>query len=119
VSGTVALDELARRVAEHGPVAFLVTTGTDARSHVVSVAVSFDGETFAFAAGTTSTANVEANPAATLLWPGTGGPYALIVDGRARRGDDGLVLDPTRAVLHRLAGASADLPSCVRIEPDA
>jgi hypothetical protein len=120
MSVAVALDELARRVQEFGPHAFLVTTGADdARPHVVSVAVTFDGTAFSLSAGRTSSANVGGRPNATLLWPGTGGPYSLIVDGQARFVDDVIVVEPTRAVLHRLAGAPDDLPSCVRIEPDA
>jgi len=63
------------------------------------------------------------NPAVTLLWPAPGDePYSLIVDG------DGTVVDgvegetlirPTRAVLHRVVGASPDLPSCIPLEQPA
>lgn len=115
MSVAVALDELQRRVDEFGTAAFLVTTG-DAGAHVVSVAVAFDGEAFELAAGRTSRANVERNGTATLLWPGGGGPYGLIVDGSAHAEGEHVVVQPTRAVLHRLAGAPADLPSCVAIE---
>jgi hypothetical protein len=116
MSVPVALEELARRVEEFGPHAFLVTSGADARPHVVSVAVEFDAEVFSLSAGRTSIANIGHHPSATLLWPGTGGPYSLIVDGRCRPVDDAIVVEPTRAVLHRLAGAPNDLPTCVPIE---
>jgi hypothetical protein len=121
VSVPVAMEELARRVQEFGRHPFLVSTGADGRAHVVSVAVEFDGSRFSMPAGRTSRANLAATHAATLLWPGAGGPYGLIVDGDAA-GDDAaeiVTVTPTRAVLHRLAHASDELPSCVRIEsPD-
>lgn len=114
----MSLEELERRVEEFGSVAFLVTTdGTTA--HVVSVAVSFDGETFSVPAGRSSQRNIDAAATATLLWPGRdGGPYSMIVDGTADHDGDTARVHPTRAVLHRLADAPADLPSCVRIEQD-
>ena len=118
MSVAVGLDELARRVEEYGAHPFLMTSGDDRRPHVVSVTVTFDGERFTFGAGRTSRANLAENDAATLLWPSAGGPYALIVDGGGVVDDDAEIatLTPTRAVLHRLADASADLPSCIRIE---
>lgn len=114
----VGLDELARRVEEFGPHPFLVTTSEDRRGHVVSVRALFDGARFVLSAGRTSRANVGATESVTLLWPSTGGPYALIVDGAAAADDaaETVTVSPTRAVLHRLAGESEDLPSCVRIE---
>jgi len=113
----VALEELARRVDEFGPHPFLVTTSSEGRAHVVSVAAQFDGAQFSLQPGRTSRTNLAGNESVTLLWPGAGGPYGLIVDGAARLdGDDAVTIAPTRAVLHRLADASEDLPSCVRIE---
>ena len=121
MSVPVALEELARRVDEYGPHPFLVTAGEDRRGHVVSVAASFDGQRFSFAAGRTSRTNLADSGSATLLWSDIGSPYTLIVDGDADvAGDDAPVtVTPTRAVLHRLAGAPDDLPSCVRIEPSS
>ena len=114
----MSLEELARRVEEFGPLAFLVTidgTGT----HVVSVAAQFDGRQLSMTAGRSSRANIDAMSTATLLWPSPdGGPYSLIVDGDAHTDGDTAVLRPTRAVLHRLADAPDDIPSCVRIEQD-
>jgi hypothetical protein len=113
------MEELARRVEEYGSVAFLVTTG-DTGSHVVSVAVTFDGTRFSMPAGRSSRRNVDASASATLLWPSPdAGPYCLIVDGTASTEGDTAWVDPTRAVLHRLANASPDLPSCVPLEPEA
>ena len=115
----MAVDELARRVQEFGPHPFLVTTSAERRAHVVSVTVEFVGVRFALAAGKTSRANIAATETVTLLWPETGGAYALIVDGAAELdgASEMVTVTPTRAVLHRVANASADLPSCVRIEP--
>jgi hypothetical protein len=118
VSAPVALQELASRVEEFGPHPFLVTTAPDRRPHVVSVTVRFDGARFSFPAGRTSRSNVAANEGLTLLWQAVGGPYALIVDGTGDVDGDAetVMVTPTRAVLHRLADAPADLPSCIRIE---
>jgi hypothetical protein len=116
MSVAVSLAELARRVEEYGAVAFLVTTD-GANPHVVSVAVAFDGTTFSAPAGRSTQQNIEVTSTATLLWPGTAdGPYGLIVDGAASVDGDVAIVRPTTAVLHRLAGASPDVPSCVRIE---
>jgi hypothetical protein len=117
MSVPVALDELARRIEELGDHPFLVTISADRRPHIVSVSVRFDGERFSSHAGRTSRANVADGGAVTLLWPGAGGPYGLIVDGTGQVDDDEtMTVTPTRAVLHRLADAPDDLPSCVRIE---
>jgi hypothetical protein len=117
MSVPVALDELKQRVDELGTNPFLVTTGEDRRAHVLSVRARFDGSRFLMSAGRTSRAN-GAGATVTLLWPGTGGPYGLIVDGTCEVDDDAetVTVTPTRAVLHRLADASEELPSCVRIE---
>jgi hypothetical protein len=121
VSVPVALDELARRVDEYGPHPFLVTTSVDRHAHVVSVPVQFDGSQFTVRAGRTSRANIAATATVTLVWSGAGGPYGLIVDGDAQCDHDteAVTVTPTRAVLHRLADAPEELPSCVRIETTA
>ena len=114
----MSLEELARRVEEFGPVGFLVTADGSS-SHVVSVTATFDGERFLVPAGRSSQRNVASSSIATLLWPTpTGGPYCLIVDGEASVDGDDVVVRPTRAVLHRLADAPTDLPSCVPLEPE-
>ena len=114
----MSLEELARRLEEFGDVAFLVTTD-GAGAHVVSVPTTFDGGQLHMPAGRTSQGNVESSTTATLLWPSPdGGPYCLIVDGDAQVDGDHVTVLPTRAVLHRLADAPSDLPSCVSLEPD-
>lgn len=114
MSRPVALDELTERIDELGPLAFLLTTdGTS--PHVVSVLVEPDGAVLSLSAGSTSRANVGTTRRATLLWPGAGN-YCLIVDGDTEVNGGTLRLHPTRAVLHRLATAPTDLPSCIRLE---
>jgi hypothetical protein len=118
VSITVALDALRARVEEFGPVAFLLTVGEGARPHVVSVGVEWDADRLVAGAGRTTAANVGRQPAVSLLWPAAG-DYALIVDGAAavetRDGGAVVVIEPSRAVLHRVANASGEGPSCVTV----
>ena len=120
MSVAVALEALAAKVAEFGDHPYLITVGSDGRAHVVSVAARLDGAQVAVAAGRTSRANAEARPAVTLLWPAAAsGPYSLIVDGESSLSDresTELTIRPTRVVLHRVAGASPDLPSCIPLE---
>jgi hypothetical protein len=113
----VSLERLREQVDAFGPRPFLVTVGEGA-AHVVSVEVAFDDDSFVVPAGRTSRQNAADHPSVTLLWPPTdGGPYSLIVDGTAEAGDgEQLVVRPGRAVLHRMAGADGDLPSCVPLE---
>ena len=123
MSIAVAIEALRDKIAEFGPTAYLVTVGADANAHVVSVRVHMDDDRIRVAAGRTSRANARVNSSATLLWPAAPGqPYSLIVDGQAEMGadDDGDVeIDPSRAVLHRVADATQDVPSCVPIEEAA
>ena len=114
MSAAVALDELAGHIERLGPLAFLVTTDGSS-PHVVSVLVDLDGAVCTLSAGTTSRANMGATGRATLLWA-TADDYSLIVDGDTETDTDTVRLRPTRAVLHRSATASPELPSCVRIE---
>jgi len=119
VSVAVAIEALTEKVAEFGPTPYLVTVGADGRAHVVSVRGRVEAALVRVSAGRTSRANVGVNPSVTLLWPApAGGPYSLIVDGEVNPDDaqDELVVRPTRAVLHRVADAPADLPNCVAVE---
>lgn len=111
-------DALWTEVARYGEVAHLITVAADGAPHVVSVRVRADGERLALSAGRTSRENLTANPSATVLWAAApGGEYSLLVDGRAvvGSGDGDLLLQPTSAVLHRVADAPGDGPSCVRL----
>ncbi len=116
----MSLQELHDRIETCGPQAFLVTVSEVGDAHVVSVVVRRDGDALAFDAGRTSRANLAGMPTATLLWPARSfdsGEYSLIVDGDAVVTDDGdvVVVHPTAAVLHRIAGSTGDGPSCIRV----
>ena len=117
MSVAVEVEQLAERVGEYGPAAFVVTVGEGASAHVVSAPVAVEGELLVVTVGRTTAANVERQPTATVLWAGRpGDDYCLIVDGTASvRAGGGVVVEPTRAVLHRLAGAASELPSCVTV----
>lgn len=118
----MALHALHERIGEFGGRAFLVST--DGRHpHVVSVSVALDGDRLVVDAGRRTSANVRAHPAVTLLWPPPGGEgdYSLIVDGdgqpavRAEQGP--MAIRPSAAVLHRLADAPGQGPSCITVLP--
>jgi Pyridoxamine 5'-phosphate oxidase len=117
------LSGLPDRIREYGRGAFLVTVGDSGTPHVVSVAVDWDGATLSTQAGRTSRSNIAARPSVTLLWPG--GPddeYGLLVDGTASAmdGADGpLTITPTSGILHRLAAAEGDGPTCLPVTPGA
>jgi len=120
MSVAVSLQELHERIEACGPRAFLVTVSEGGAAHVVSVVVRRDGDALAFDAGRTSRANLAARPTATLLWPSKAfedGEYSLIVDGHGDAADDGdaVTVNPTAAVLHRIAGSTGDGPSCIRV----
>jgi hypothetical protein len=120
MSVAVSLQELHERFEACGPRAFLVTVSEGGAAHVVSVVVRRDGDALAFDAGRTSRANLAARPTATLLWPSKAfedGEYSLLVDGHADTADDGdaVTVNPTAAVLHRIAGSTGDGPSCIRV----
>ena len=120
VSVTVALDALRARVEEFGSIAFLLTVGESARPHVVSVGVEWDADRLVAGAGRTTSANVGRRPTVSLLWAAPeAGEYALIVDGAAaietRDETAVVVIEPSRAVLHRVASATGQGPSCVTV----
>jgi hypothetical protein len=124
MSVRVGLEALRDQIDSFGPQAFLVTVSPQGTPHVVSAVLRLQGDELAVEVGRTSRANAAAHPAVTLLWsPGAGGEYSLIVDGTAEvgggDGDGGgiVTIQPTAAVLHRIAGARGDGPSCVPVLP--
>ena len=114
---------LADRIEEFGTIAYLVTVGAGGSPHVVAVEVGDDDGRLVVGAGRHTSANAAARPAVTLVWaalPGTG--YCLIVDGAARLVGEGpapgtLVVEPTRAVLHRTPAGDPSAPSCITLLP--
>ena len=116
MSVPVELEELRDRLAAYGAVGLLITVGDDGRPHVVSVAVSIDERELVAGAGRTTSTNIGANPAVSIVWAAPpGSDYCLIVDGSARVQDDRVRVTPGRAVLHRIAGAPGEGPSCITV----
>ena len=121
MSVPVALSELAEKIESFGPACYLMTVSDAAAPHVVSVAPAWSesGEELAVSAGKTTLGNATARPTVTLLWPAPpGGDYCLLVEAAATvdtAADGSLTVRPTRAVLHRMATADAELPNCVTV----
>ncbi len=117
VSVTVGPAQLRTQVARYGPVAYLVTVGPETRRpHVVSVVVTWDGDTLVCGAGTRTAANVGSGADVTLLWsPPADDGYSLIVDGPATLVGSTVSVRPAGAVLHRVAGAVGDGPGCIPV----
>jgi hypothetical protein len=114
VSIPVDLAALRAQITRFGPGAILVTTSDDGPPHVASVVVTFAGDNLAMGAGRTTRANVARRPTVALVWSGpVDADYCLIVDAIVDEPPgETLVVRPTAAVLHRLASASGDTPSC-------
>ena len=116
MSVPVDLADLREQVTEHGPVGFLVTVGDDGAPHVVSASVALDGDVLRAGCGRTTGANATRSPSVTVLWPAApGAEYCLLVDGTAAVADGEIAVTPVRAVLHRVADAPGDGPSCVTV----
>lgn len=118
MSVPVDLQALADRVTEYGARAYLVTVADDQRPHVVSVEVRLDGDHLVTRVGRGTGSNLRARPSATFLWPAPpGGDYSLIVDGTAvdPAGEGELAVRPAAAVLHRVADAQGEGPTCVKV----
>ena len=113
MSIAVELDDLRARIGEFPTDPYLLTVGDDGRSHSVAVTLRWDDDLVVVPAGRTTLANANARPLVALLWPpASRGEFSLIVDLTVTRGDDAageVVLQPTRAVLHRPApGGGSD-----------
>jgi hypothetical protein len=119
MSVAVDLDALAERVAEYGARAYLLTVTDDQTPHAVSVHVELHDGRLVTSVGRTTGANLAQRPTVTLLWPPSepAGEYSLIVDGAAVGpvGEGEVSFEPTAAVLHRVADAAGDGPSCIRV----
>lgn len=116
----VDLDALAEQVAAHGPQAMLVTVSDGERPHAVAVEVTWDAGRLRTGAGNRTSANVDARPDVSVLWPTLSpGAYSLIVDGHATVEGTEVVVAPSRAVLHRTpvgsSGADPSAPSCITV----
>ena len=120
MSVAVDIAALRERIAEYGERAYLVTVGADGAPHVVSVEVAIDGAHLATRVGKGTAANLSDRAAATMLWPApAGGAYSLLVDVTATApvAAGPCSLRPDTAVLHRVAGAGGEGPTCIPVEP--
>ena len=120
MSVAVGLEGLQERIDEYGPVGMIVSVGDDARPHVVSARIALDNGVLVADVGSTTATNATRNAAVSLVWPARPGDvYCLIVDGTASVDDSSgtrrLAVEPVRGVLHRIAGAPDDNPSCVTV----
>lgn len=109
MSINVPLAELAQAIEAH-PIAYLLTVNEGERVHAVAVDAAIEGDRLRVPRlGRRTLTNSEQRPAVTLLWPPaqTGG-YSLIVDGTAERSGEGVLVTPSRAVLHRAAAESGE-----------
>jgi len=104
----VPLDDLAQTMQRY-PLAYLLTVSEGERVHAVAAGAAVESDRLRVGPlGRHTQANAAERPAVTLLWPPTEPDgYSLIVDGEAELSDDGLLVSPSRAVLHRAAAASA------------
>jgi hypothetical protein len=122
VSQPVDLAALEHRIREYGTAAYLVTVNEDGSPHVVSVVVRYDGAAIRCAVGGRTRGNLARRGAATVLWgPAADPAYSMLIDVRHEAPDvegDDVVLAPTSGVLHRVAGAAGDGPTCVALADD-
>jgi hypothetical protein len=84
--------------------------------------IAWEGDRIVVQAGRRTAGNAAAQSLVALLWPPLeAGGYSLIVDGGAAAADGRLLVEPTKAVLHRPgpptpAGAASGCTSdCVRV----
>jgi Pyridoxamine 5'-phosphate oxidase len=108
----VAIGDLAKALADFGA-GYLLTTSGDGRVKAVTVEpVLTDGELVVVAPGRGTSTNVDANPAATLLFPPLAARgFTLLIDGTARLEGDDVRITPATAVLHRPAAHADGRPA--------
>jgi hypothetical protein len=99
----VELSDLAGALADHGD-GYLLTCGARGVK-AITVTARVDGDVLRIPGASRGTsANLEGDPTATLLFPPREPRgHTLLIDGTARAVDDGFELTPASAVLHRPA----------------
>jgi hypothetical protein len=114
----VPLDELAQTMQPY-PLSYLLTVSEGERVHAVAATAVVETDRLRVGPlGRRTLTNAGERPAVTVLWPPVEPDgYSLIVDGEAELSDDGVLVSPTRAVLHRAAArgaaATTDDHACV------
>jgi hypothetical protein len=114
----VPLGQLAETMSRYS-LGYLLTVSEGERVHAVQASARVEGDGLRVAqVGRRTLANCTERPSVTLLWPpADGAGYSLIVDGEATLSDGGVLVAPTRAVLHRAGAApepaAADADACV------
>jgi hypothetical protein len=104
----VPLDELAQTMQPY-PLSYLLTVSEGERVHAVAATAVVETDRLRVGPlGRRTLTNAGERPAVTVLWPPVEPDgYSLIVDGEAELSDDGVLVSPTRAVLHRAAAGGA------------
>lgn len=99
----VALPELPAALSMY-PWGYLLTVRDDLRAQSLAVPTQWRDGALHLRAGAGTRANALARPEVSMVFPSPmPGEYSLIVDGTAAVHDDGIVVTPTWAVLHRPA----------------
>ena len=106
----VALRSLAAAVRERGTAAYVITVTDQGTPHVVHAEITHNGDDLIAVVGERTARNAASRPRVSVLYPSRQpDDYCLIVDAIATvtsaSDHAGLVLAPTRAVLHRPAPA--------------
>jgi hypothetical protein len=103
MSIVVPLEDLAGEIAERGAGYLLSAAG--GRPHILHLNFVVDGIELRAEVGPSAKANIEAQPAVAVLWPGrTADEYSLIADGEATiDGEATVVVTAVGAMLHRPA----------------
>lgn len=97
------IDQLADALTGRGA-GYLLTASADGRVKAVTVEPTLADGVLRCPASRGSARNLDAHPAATLLFPPTEPRgHTLLVDGTATADDDGISFTPESAVLHRPA----------------
>jgi hypothetical protein len=96
----VDLATLASAIADHGPLAYVLSTGRD-RPHVLHTAVELVDGRLTCPSSATLARNLAADAGVTVLWPPPSpGAMSLLVDAVAHCEDERVVMEPVSAILH-------------------
>jgi hypothetical protein len=120
----VVFADVRRHLSDFGDRATLITVDTSESPHVVSTIVEPTDTLLRARVGPKTVANLAAHPHVSLVWAAPeGGEYLLIVDGVAEpvgtadeSGATAVSIAVRSGILHRLAGAAGQGPSCIALD---